>query len=86
MTEDIFILHVKDIDYKLERAEDGSLFQPRNELRRCRECRTQTPHNTSYIFESLPNVLAIAISDTIATESSNKLIPNISVQTSMKSF
>ncbi len=83
ITEDIFILHAKDIDYKPERADDGSLFQPRNELRKCRECQVQTSHSTSYEFESLPNVLAIAISDTVDTRSSNKLIPNISVQISI---
>jgi len=81
MTEDIFILHAKDIDYKLEKAYGGNLFQPGRGLRHCRRCQVQTSHNTSYEFESLPNVLVIAISDTVDTKSSNKLIPNLSIQT-----
>ncbi len=85
MNETFFLLHVKDIDYKPERADDGSLFQSRSELRRCRESLTQTHHSANYIFESLPNILVMAISETIGSKKfSNKIIPNISVQTSIQ--
>ncbi len=81
MNEDIFILRVRDIDYRIDQAK--SLFQPQNEQRFCRKCQVQMPHNVRLTFESLPQILVIGISDTTSTTTSfNRLIDNISTGTS----
>ncbi len=86
MNENIFILPVKDIDYKAKEAEEGSLFQSKKGLKSCRVCKVQKPHDTSFTFESLPKILAFAISDTINTTNFNQLIDKISTTTSNSYF
>jgi len=86
ITEDIFILRVKGINYTTEKSEDGTLFQSTKELRSCEICQVQTDYHASYTFESLPEILVLAISDLVETRSSPKLIPNISIKTSNSYF
>ena len=81
-TEDIFIIRVKDINYIDKKAKDGTLFQPTEEQRFCDICESQTVHQVKITFESLPEILVIALSNVSVTQSARKLLPRIRTETS----